>query len=39
MRGVRVFIWIATIGAIVLMFWPLVAQMLTTLRLLEPGYY
>lgn len=39
MRGVRVFIWLATIGAVVLMFWPLVAQLLAVLQVTEPGFY
>ena len=39
MRGVRVFIWLATIGAVTLMFWPLVSQLLATLRVIEPGFY
>ena len=30
MRGVRALIWLATLGAIVMMFWPLVAEMLAT---------
>lgn len=38
MRGVRVLIWLATLGAIVMMFWPLVAEMLATMRI-EPGFY
>ena len=39
MQGVRAFIWLATIGAVVLMFWPLVGQLLTTLRAVEPSFY
>lgn len=37
--GMRVLIWLATIGAVVLMFWPLVGQLLATVRGGEPGYY
>lgn len=39
MRGARLLIWVATLGAIVAMFWPLVSQMLTTMRDVDPGFY
>ena len=39
MAGIRVLIWLATIGAVVLMFWPLVSQLLATMREVDPGFY
>lgn len=37
--GMRALIWLATIGAVVLMFWPLVGQLLATVWSAEPSFY